>query len=268
MHRSSVYWSGAILLVSGILFAQVTIKKVPIASTSAASGGDMFQNYCASCHGADAKGQGPASAALKVPATDLTALARHNNGEFPAQYIMYTLSQGSGSTRAHGSDDMPVWGEVFRASGQGSVTTQIRIYNLMRYLEAIQDVPPAQQAAPKPKETKARVPYATEIHAGSGSAMFQAYCASCHGADGRGSGPASATLKAAAPDLTLLAKQNAGRFPDEKVRSILGWQRGTTAHGSKDMPVWGELLRTSREGEEIVLLRLRNILRYVESIQR
>jgi mono/diheme cytochrome c family protein len=58
--------------------SQVTIKKTAIPRTNAASGQEMYIAYCASCHGRDAKGNGPAAPALKIPATDLTTLTiRH-----------------------------------------------------------------------------------------------------------------------------------------------------------------------------------------------
>ena len=51
------------------------------AGTSAGTGSGLFTNYCASCHGVDARGDGPAAASLRVPPTDLTRLARANRGE-------------------------------------------------------------------------------------------------------------------------------------------------------------------------------------------
>ena len=68
--------------------AQTTeVKKEPIQMTSAASGVEMFNSYCAACHGKDAKGDGPAASALKVPPADLTQLAKKNNGKFPADHV-------------------------------------------------------------------------------------------------------------------------------------------------------------------------------------
>ena len=60
---------GAVVLLLG----QTTIRQTPIGPTSAASGSEMFLSYCASCHGKDAKGNGPATPALKKPPTDLSA---------------------------------------------------------------------------------------------------------------------------------------------------------------------------------------------------
>ena len=72
----------------------------------------MYMAYCASCHGADGKGNGPAAAALKTPATDLTQIAAKNGGTFPDAHIMQII-KGDSMTAAHGNKDMPVWGPVF-----------------------------------------------------------------------------------------------------------------------------------------------------------
>jgi len=64
---------------------------------------------CANCHGADGKGSGPHSAALKKRPADLTLLAKHNHGVFPVSEV-YRLVDGRGSERQHLSDEMPIWG--------------------------------------------------------------------------------------------------------------------------------------------------------------
>ncbi len=114
------------------------IKHVPATYTSPVSGKEMYTSYCASCHGADGKGDGPAAPALKMPATNLMTLAQRNGGVFPAAHIA-TEIQGGAMTLAHGSKDMPVWGPVFMALGTHSAAqTQLRIRNLTNYLESIQ----------------------------------------------------------------------------------------------------------------------------------
>ncbi len=114
------------------------IKHVPAAYTDPTSGMEMYKAYCASCHGLDGKGDGPAAAALNAPATNLTTLAVKNGGTFPAAHVAAVI-QGDGVTAAHGSKDMPVWGPIFHSMGghsQGQV--QLRIRNLTNYLESIQ----------------------------------------------------------------------------------------------------------------------------------
>ena len=75
-------------------------------------GKSEYQSSCASCHGADGKGNGPLREQLKVPPSDLTVLARKNNGTFPAAALYQTID-GSKAVPAHGSRDMPIWGERF-----------------------------------------------------------------------------------------------------------------------------------------------------------
>ena len=98
----------------------------------------MFNAYCASCHGADAKGDGPAAPALKMPTTNLTTLAAKNGGTFPASHVAAVI-QGDGMTPAHGSKDMPIWGPIFMAiGGHSQAEVQLRIRNLTAYVESLQ----------------------------------------------------------------------------------------------------------------------------------
>ena len=114
------------------------VKKAPIGMTSASSGSEMFNSYCAPCHGKDAKGNGPAATALKNPPANLTQLAKKNNGKFPADHVAEVLR--SGVAGAHGSTDMPVWGPLFAAvSGGDQSVVQMRIANLIHYLESLQE---------------------------------------------------------------------------------------------------------------------------------
>lgn len=115
-----------------------TVKKAPAPQTSPASGPEMFAAYCAACHGKDAKGGGPAAAALKAPPADLTTLAKRNGGEFPAYKVMSIL-RGQASVSAHGNQEMPVWGPVFWTMSQGHPSeVQQRVANLTKYLESLQ----------------------------------------------------------------------------------------------------------------------------------
>jgi mono/diheme cytochrome c family protein len=71
-----------------------------------------YQSGCASCHGIDAKGNGPVSKELKTRATDLTVLAKRNNGVFPVNTV-YQIIDGRDSIPSHGTRDMPIWGWRF-----------------------------------------------------------------------------------------------------------------------------------------------------------
>ncbi len=114
------------------------VKHTTAPQTSPASGKEMFNAYCASCHGTNAKGDGPAAPALKSRPADLTALAKNNGGKFPQDRVMSIL-RGQATVTAHGNRDMPVWGPVFWRMSQGHpAEMQQRITNLTRYVESLQ----------------------------------------------------------------------------------------------------------------------------------
>jgi mono/diheme cytochrome c family protein len=114
------------------------IKHIPVKQTSAASGQEMFNSYCAACHGVDGKGVGPAASALKVAPTDLSGLAAKNGGKYPSLHVSSVL-RGESELAAHGSKDMPTWGPLFRHLSQGhDAEVQQRIANLNQYVESIQ----------------------------------------------------------------------------------------------------------------------------------
>jgi mono/diheme cytochrome c family protein len=127
------------LIAVGVLAAQSkpTIKHVRLSPTSAASGQEMFTTYCAVCHGVDGKGSGPAAVALKTPPSNLTKLSTANGGTYPELQVVQTLT--AGTVVAHGSADMPVWGDLFRSLNGGSQTmANMRIANLTAYIKSIQ----------------------------------------------------------------------------------------------------------------------------------
>ena len=116
-----------------------TVKREAAPVTSPASGKEMFVSYCASCHGKDAKGNGPAANALKQLPADLTTLAKRNGGKYPSDKVTSIL-RGQTSLMAHGDQEMPVWGPVFWRMSQGhEEQVQMRIANLNHYLESLQE---------------------------------------------------------------------------------------------------------------------------------
>jgi mono/diheme cytochrome c family protein len=76
----------------------------------------------------------------------------------------------------------------------------------------------------------------------SGKDLYQHFCASCHGAEGHGDGPAAASFKVEVPDLTLMAHRAGNVYPRERVIRIIDGRYILGAHGSRPMPVWGEEL--------------------------
>jgi mono/diheme cytochrome c family protein len=102
----------------------------------------------------------------------------------------------------------------------------------------------------------------------SGKEMYTSYCAVCHGTDGRGGGPAASALKASPSDLTMLSKNNGGKYPALKVSASIRGEAGVSAHGSKEMPVWGPLFWNMSGGHEgEVQQRVANLTAYIGTLQ-
>ena len=103
-----------------------------------------------------------------------------------------------------------------------------------------------------------------------GASIFRNSCAACHGLDGRGNGPASKALKRGVPDLTRLSQRNDGAFPAIHVRTTImfGGDDLLPAHGSKEMPIWGPIFHEIEFDQDLGHVRLENVTRYLESMQR
>jgi len=103
----------------------------------------------------------------------------------------------------------------------------------------------------------------------SAQEMYTAYCAVCHGQEGKGNGPAAEALKVAPPDLTMLARRSDNHYPYDRVWSAIAGDARLPSHGSKEMPVWGELFWGMSQGHPSeVQLRVSNLDKYIESMQR
>ena len=121
------------------------------------------------------------------------------------------------------------------------------------------------QVAPKaPMPEQALPPL---IRSTKGPDLFRAYCASCHGIDAKGHGPAAVALKRKVPDLTVLAKNNRNQFPEQRVRKVIMGEDVIAAHGSREMPVWGPIFHQIEEDVDRGNVRLDNLVKYLESIQ-
>ena len=101
------------------------------------SGEYLFRTHCASCHGVNAKGDGPLADSMRQRPTDLTEIARRNKGVFPSDEIGRIID-GRTAVKGHGGT-MPVWGDVFnRTEGATSAVVRRRIETLVRYLQGLQ----------------------------------------------------------------------------------------------------------------------------------
>lgn len=106
---------------------------------SAVTGDYLFRTYCAACHGASAKGDGPLADSMRRRPADLTQIAQRNKGVFAADQVQQIID-GRQPLKGHGGPDMPVWGDVFaRSDGGGDPNVvQARIKALVMYLQGIQ----------------------------------------------------------------------------------------------------------------------------------
>jgi mono/diheme cytochrome c family protein len=103
------------------------------------SGANLFQDYCAQCHGADGRGGGQLVQDRLQPLPNLRELNVRNAGAFPFQRIVETVT-GNVEVDMHGERFMPAWGEVFRFKEEnGDALAHARILNLTWYLSTIQD---------------------------------------------------------------------------------------------------------------------------------
>jgi mono/diheme cytochrome c family protein len=211
-------------------------------------GSELFRFYCAPCHGAAGRGDGPAAPALKSVPPDLTALSRVNGGAFPRDRVRAAIAGTGRPLVAHGSSDMPIWGAMFLGVESSASGVRQRIETLVSHVEALQ------------------LPAAT---GSSGGQLFRTYCASCHGENGHGDGPLARRLRHVPPDLTRYTEMNHGVFPSERLYRIIDG-REVPSHGDRDMPVWGDAFRSTPDGRtaEQARARIEAIVGYLRAIQR
>jgi len=114
-----------------------------------------YQAGCAACHGVDAKGMGPVAVLFRVPPSDLTLLAKKNNGVFPFNHV-YEVIDGRKTIIAHGTRDMPIWGNRYLPNSNRALSStaseqyvnpsydpeiivRMRILGVIDYLNRIQE---------------------------------------------------------------------------------------------------------------------------------
>jgi mono/diheme cytochrome c family protein len=119
-------------------------------------GKQLYMKYCASCHGQNGTGDGVVGAMLTPKASDLTQIAKKNDGRFPFYEVMLLINGRSptaqnqdtslpGLPKAHGDPGMPVWGEIFSRQEMSEGTpmdlqlaTTGKIMMITEYLQSIQ----------------------------------------------------------------------------------------------------------------------------------
>jgi hypothetical protein len=116
-----------------------TLRIVPIFHSDPSSGKQMFKDYCATCHGMDGKGDGPAAELLEVKTSDLTTIAKRHHSKSTALFVSEFLRNKTCQT--NGKINLPVWGRYFRENDPDKINhtiTSMRIYNLSEYVASIQ----------------------------------------------------------------------------------------------------------------------------------
>jgi mono/diheme cytochrome c family protein len=105
-----------------------------------------------------------------------------------------------------------------------------------------------------------------------GRVYYVRYCASCHGVNADGRGPMAPVLKAQPSDLRKLGQKYGMPLPAAQIARYIDGRADVEAHGSRDMPVWGErfydIWSAKREGTADLQKRIDLIITYLNSIQQ
>lgn len=109
----------------------------------------------------------------------------------------------------------------------------------------------------------------------AGEADYTNHCAACHGVSGQGDGTVAEFLAIPSANLTLLVKNNGGKFPRDRASIIIDGRKLVRAHGVRNMPVWGDLFKYEEDGSqvgkgvsEVVIAKcIEDLVDYIQSIQ-
>lgn len=134
-----------ILSTVAFLLACAGLAALPVAADAEEiadyTGAQLFQRYCASCHGKTAEGDGPVARTFRMEVPDLTRIAKRRGGEFPRDLVRRVID-GTDVKAPHGSREMPVWGQDFwvaqGADDKARQQTSLLIYRLVEYLALLQ----------------------------------------------------------------------------------------------------------------------------------
>ncbi len=138
MRRSTIESALLGAFACWLSFAPSSLAQPKEPLISSIQGPALYKAYCASCHGTDAKGNGPMAKALKNAPADLTRISLRNGGTFPLMRVSQIIS-GEASLSSHGNHDMPVWGPIFSHVDADQDLGRVRIDNLARYLRELQN---------------------------------------------------------------------------------------------------------------------------------
>ena len=116
-------------------------------------------------------------------------------------------------------------------------------------------------ASPAPAQTPTAA-------AATGDYLFRTYCAACHGANAKGTGPLADSMRTRPADLTEIAKRNKGVFPRDLVYRMIDGRQPVKGHGGADMPVWGDAFGRTTDGVDATAAKLTALVKYLETIQQ
>ena len=246
--RNLITYSAATVLVLSC-WSATTGAQSPQASRvliDSLAGRDSFELYCAACHGSDGRGGGPVAAELRTQPSDLTVLARRNNGAFPRDAVREFIVGTARPLAAHGTTEMPVWGPMFRVF-ESDARVRERIANLVTYIERLQ------QPSTGPDDL--------------GSQLFRSHCASCHGTDARGNGPLAEHLRNVPPDLTQFTEAQWRNVPTRADTTHHRRTRCTRPRGPGYAGLGRGLQGGGGSNAAAVKARIEAVVRYLEGIQ-
>lgn len=133
-------WPAGTIATVFALMAWLSSASTPSAAqprVAESEGARLYRTYCASCHGTTGLGDGPVAGVLRRAPSNLTAIAASNGGVFPSARV-HRIIDGR-DVESHGVPEMPVWGDAFRRTSDGSdQAVQARIAALVKHLETMQ----------------------------------------------------------------------------------------------------------------------------------
>ena len=112
-----------------------------------------------------------------------------------------------------------------------------------------------------------------------GKNEYMRSCASCHGASGKGDGYVVKALIKKPTDLTKLSQDNKGVFPFSRIYDAIDGRMEVLAHGTREMPVWGEFysrdtntglppaLASKDIAEALTRVRILALIEYISTLQ-
>jgi len=130
-----------IFLLAVLLAASPGVQATDLNPFLDYNGNQLFQRFCASCHGQFGYGDGPVATSIKGLIPDLTQLSKRSGGRFPADRVREIID-GRAVLPAHGTRPMPVWGYELEAQvpedQPSRAVAQGLIDRLVDYLRSIQ----------------------------------------------------------------------------------------------------------------------------------